>query len=386
MADLVGDGFERGLEDLVLRLRLVRLDDDLVLSLRVVGEGLGEREAIGIGVVQGLEDVVGDSRADHLQQDGRRHREPEHEDRLVRFFDAVPVLERIEDDTHLAREDAVDDEAGRVPDEDRALAQLFGEGPGRRESRVVRVGGADELHERQDRDGVEEVDADVCAHLGDRKAGGVRGEDAVVPRVLAQLGEDSLLRLELLEDGLQDEIAVGEVLVGRSGRDDRAEEARLALVVAALRDLLCKLGLDRLAGAVEGFLADVAHSDRHLEAAEDERRDLGGHQARADDPDLADRPRLLRGPAGRALRAALDEVEGVERCLGLAAGEQLADGLFLGAKAFLERPAGASTLDQLERLVRSGRGAVHLSVEPGARLPYHFRDVFVRVAATVTRP
>ena len=67
-------------------------------------------------------------------------------------------------------------------------------------------------------------------------------------RVLAQLGEDLLLDLELLEDRLEHEVAVGEVVVGRRGRDERGEKARLALVVAALGDLLGEAFLDRRAG------------------------------------------------------------------------------------------------------------------------------------------
>src|SRR5439155_1613530 len=80
---------------------------------------------------------------------------------------------------------------------------------------------ADELDEREHRDRVEEVDADVGAHLGDRKARRVRGEDAFGGDVLAELGEDLLLDLELLEDGLEDEVAVCEVFVAGGGRDER---------------------------------------------------------------------------------------------------------------------------------------------------------------------
>ena len=201
--------------------------------------------------------------------------------------------------------------------------------------------------------------------------------------MLAQLGEDLSLELRLLEDGLEHEVAVREVLVAGRGRDERAEEARLALVVPALRDLLLELVLDAVARAREGVLADVAHGDRDFQAAEEERRELRGHQPRSDDSDLPDRARFGFRAAGWSLRAPVDEVEGVEGGLRLAAGEQLADRLLLGAVALLERPAGAGALDQLERLVRSGRGPVELVVEPSARLPYHFLRR-VAVTATVT--
>src|SRR5207253_2354067 len=138
---------------------------------------------------------------------------------------------------------------------------------------------------------------------------------------------------ELLEDGLEREVAVGEVLVAGRGGDERGQEAGLALVVAALGDLLGELGLDALARVGQRVLTEVAQGDRDLEPPEHERRELGGHQAGADDPDLADGPRVGGRFAGRVLGPALDQVEGVERGLRLAAGEQLADRLFLRAVA-----------------------------------------------------
>jgi hypothetical protein len=62
--DLVGDRLERRLEDLVAGLRTPLADGDLDLALGVVGEGLREGEAIRVGRVEGLEDVVGDAGAD----------------------------------------------------------------------------------------------------------------------------------------------------------------------------------------------------------------------------------------------------------------------------------------------------------------------------------
>ena len=129
------------------------------------------------------------------------------------------MLEGVEDDRREASEDAVDHEGRRVLDEHGALAELLGEGPRRRKRGLVGLVGAHELDERQERDGVEEVDADVRAHLGDREAGGVGGEDGLGLHVLSKLGEDLLLELELLEDGLEHEVAVGEVLVAGGRRD-----------------------------------------------------------------------------------------------------------------------------------------------------------------------
>ena len=93
--------------------------------------------------------------------------------------------------------------------------------------------------------------------------------------------EDLLLHLELLEDRLEHEVAVGEVLVAGRAGDERGQEAGLALVVAALGDLLrrartrCSRARSR-----PRLVADVAHRDRHLEAPEEERGELRRHQAR----------------------------------------------------------------------------------------------------------
>ena len=82
-----------------------------------------------------------------------------------------------------------------------------------------------DLDQRHDRDRVEEVEADEAlgvlqlrADLVDRQRRGVGREDRVVGDVLLDLGEDLLLDAELLEHGLDDPVAVGEVgLVGRAG-------------------------------------------------------------------------------------------------------------------------------------------------------------------------
>ena len=51
--------------------------------------------------------------------------------------------------------------------------------------------------------------------LGDRDGGGVGGEDRVVPYELVERTEDLVLDLELLEDGLDDDVRVGGGVRGR---------------------------------------------------------------------------------------------------------------------------------------------------------------------------
>ena len=65
--------------------------------------------------------------------------------------------------------------------------------------------------------------------LGDRERGGVRGEDGVGTADSLELGEELPLRLELLDDRLDHEVAVGEVAeLGRQRQPaDRVVARRL---------------------------------------------------------------------------------------------------------------------------------------------------------------
>src|SRR5262249_41050159 len=117
--------------------------------------------------------------------------------------------------------------------------------------------------------------------------------------------------------------------------------------------------LERL---VDDLLLEVAEDNGNLQAAESERRDLGRHQAGADDSELADRSRLNPGSRCGSLCAALDEIERIEGRLRLRAWHELGDRLLLASVALVDRP-GRGASQQLEGDVRGGRGAVHLVVD-----------------------
>ena len=68
---------------------------------------------------------------------------------------------------------------------------------------------------------------------------------------------------------------------------------------------------DRRERLVDARLLEVAQHDRHLEPAQEERRELRRHQAGADDADLLHAARLRVGQLGRPLRAPLDDGERV---------------------------------------------------------------------------
>ena len=122
----------------------------------------------------------------------------------------------------------------------------------------------------------------------------------------------SCLTRDLLEDGLDHEVAAAERRgVGDAG-DDRAEEARLAFGQPPSRRLLLEIGANRRDRFLDAGRVDVGDHERHLEPAQEQRRELRRHQPRADDADLLDPPRLRVGNPDAPLDPPLDEVERVD--------------------------------------------------------------------------
>ena len=171
--------------------------------------------------------------------------------------------------------------------------------------------------------------------------------------------EDLALHVELLEHRLEHEVAAGELLPAGAAVDERGEE-RLSRT-----DLLA----DRRERGVDARLIDVAQHDRHLEPADEQRRELRRHQPGADDADLLHLPRRHVGQAGALLRPPLDDGERVRGRLRLRADEQLPHRRLLGGVALLDRQL-LRGCDQLERDVRRPRRAVHRVLDARARLAH----------------
>ena len=105
------------------------------------------------------------------------------------------------------------------------------------------------------------------------------GSDAV------ELGEDLALDRRLLEHGLDDDVAAGEI--GELGRDAETGGRRVAgvLVELALLDLAREEVLDPPARALSQVGAHLAPD--HVEARLDrDLRDTGAHRPEPHDPDL----------------------------------------------------------------------------------------------------
>jgi len=143
---------------------------------------------------------------------------------------------------HVEDADAVGDEVGHVLAQDDALAEhVLAEATHGVDDLLLRLPAGDELHELHVPRRVEEVNAQepllealaqVGRDLADPDARGVGGHDAAGIHGLFHLREEVLLDLEVLDDGLDDEVDAGkprEVVLEVAGPDHR----RVALRVEA---------------------------------------------------------------------------------------------------------------------------------------------------------
>ena len=169
----------------------------------------------------------------HEPQRTHRHAEVEHDPvdprGVVAFLEVQP--QRL---GHVRQQDAVDEEAGRILDDHRQLADGFDVTQRGVHRRRVRARATDDLHELHAVDGVEEMDAHHAAGVReavgdavDGKGGGVRGEHGFRRDLLFERGENFLLEIEFFDGGLDDEIDPAQGHVARHGH--HAVEARLGV-------------------------------------------------------------------------------------------------------------------------------------------------------------
>ena len=163
-----------------------------------------------------------------------------------------------------------------------------------RDRLVARGERADHLDQAHRRRRVEEVDA---AHplgpfghhrqLDDREGRRVRGEDRLVLDGEVEPAEQLLLDVEVLDDRLEDEIAVGQRVQVVRGRDPREDLVALALVELAPLDLLVERLAEPGDHGIGGLL--LTGPEDHLDARLGRHlRDAGSHDPGADDPQALD--------------------------------------------------------------------------------------------------
>ena len=121
--------------------------------------------------------------------------------------------------------------------------------------------------------------------LGDGERRRVRREHRVRPADALELGEELLLRRELLDDRLDHEVAVGEV--GEVGRQREPADRGVArgLLELSLLHLAREEVRDPVARALAELERDLA-ADRLDARLDAELRDAGAHRAEPDDADL----------------------------------------------------------------------------------------------------
>ncbi len=101
---------------------------------------------------------------------------------------------------------------------------------------------------------------ELGGHLGDRQRRGVGRQHALRRDDRLDLGEHLLLDLDLLEDGLDDEVGVGEGLLASRAGDQALEAVGLVGVDAALGEQLVDLAVDVADALVDALLVEVGHA------------------------------------------------------------------------------------------------------------------------------
>ena len=198
---------------------------------------------------------------------------------------------------HVGDQQAVDDEARLVLCRDRELALGLRELQ-RRLERVLAAGhAAHHLHELHHLRGVEVVKPDEALRalrrgrlVDDGQRGGVGREHGAVLCERIDLFPHCELELEILGDGLDNEVAVGELAVVDRAVYARAHPLGVLLRGLSFLDCASELLLDPAQALLQRRLVDLAHHDLvarlcgHL-------GDPVPHEPRSEDPHLLD---LLR--------------------------------------------------------------------------------------------
>ena len=174
------------------------------------------------------------------------------------------------------------------------LRKLRGEGEagGERLGRGLR--GGDDLEELHHVGRAEEVEADEAGRVGQAlgdgagvEVGGVGGEDGVGAAGAAEGVEDGALDGEVLEDGLDDEIGVGEGGVVGGGGDAGHARGGVGLGEAAALDGAVEDAAEVGEAAGERLVVALDEGDGEAGVAEGG-GDAGAHGAAADDGGGAD--------------------------------------------------------------------------------------------------
>src|SRR5262245_2020248 len=221
---------------------------------------------------------------------------------------ADTFVQRIDRFVDHGQQDAIDDEGREVLGIHRLLVEPHHHLAHRAESLLLRGNAADQLDQAHHRHGIHEMHAhELAGPVGHRRQPGHRDrrrvgrQEHIGRQTLAQLLEDLALGRLVLGRRLDDQIAVGELLVVAGGRDAPQRGVLVLRADHAAADLAIHVAPDRLETFFDVRLIDVRKTD--VEAFE--RADMGdaaAHLAGADDAAALDHGYLYlsRGTASNA--------------------------------------------------------------------------------------
>ena len=252
--------------------------------------------------VHRLEDLVGGVEADQVEQRQRAHRvaAAEAHGRIDVLAGGVAALVHPDRVVEVAEQQRVGDEAGPVPRRGRLLLDLGDELLGAGDHRRVGDHGLDDLDETHHRRRVEPVQPDDArgatgagGQLGDRQRGGVGGQHRLRREQPVELGEELLLELHPLRDGLDDQLAVLDRLERGAERDPAHQRGDVVLGQLAAGDRTAGRVGDVPLGSLEALVVVLDAHDLDPGAGE-HLGDARSHRAQSDDTDPAERhARLL---------------------------------------------------------------------------------------------
>src|SRR5690606_16514717 len=262
-----------------------------------------------------------DVHADDVQEPGWAHRVAERTEHggVDLLLGRPAVLKGVDAGVLPRNEAAVDDEPGPVLGDDRGLADGVEELDGglvRPRRGVTTVGDLDQLHQRSRVAVVGPDDplrqAGARGDAGDRERRRVGVEERGLRDDVVQLTEEVPLQSEVLENGLDDDVAGGQPLELRGAFQRLLGGLRRRGVELAELDGLVEEGVDVLDAPPEVGLVDVEQQDP-VPAPGGHGGDPGTHGSRAEDADdllVVAHPSLPlargRGTAGPRGRADLD--------------------------------------------------------------------------------
>ena len=225
--------------------------------------------------------------ADNVHQVSRAHRPAEFFHDLVNALEVSTHTDQTSEAAEVREQNAVDQEAGAVVDDNRGLTHFLGVGNGGGNSLLAGLLATNNLNQRHHVYRVEEVHAAEVfralqrfGQVGDGDGRGVGGDDGVFSHLTFYFSQHGVLDLRVLDHRFNYQVNFLEVAVGHGRADGVQRLGHLLGLHAALGYTLAQQLGGFVQTQLDAFLTDVLHQDRR---ALDRRLvgDAATHDARA---------------------------------------------------------------------------------------------------------